>query len=325
MSLFLATIQYSFQSPSNCLRVARRWICCADRNQHCSAIDAYEAAIQALPQVAALSLDVASRQDSMTAGTDGLARDAARCAICSGHIDKAIELLEAGRSIFWSQVLSLCSPFDQLHKIAPELADKLRNIATKLEIGSHRDVFSEILDNRKKLSIEKEAARLNRLNEEWAQSIHKVRKLSGFEDFLRPSRLSSLKATASEHPVVILIANDDESHCLIMTSTIIHHIPLPNLGTPKLKALADIIWIAVSQSPISRLLIDQTQDIIIKLLGEERGMRVRSNTQLRSSDDMFKFVLRVLWDELVKPVINFLDIKVGQYISGNDRPAHKML
>ena len=325
MSLFLTATQYSFQSPSNRLRIARRWIHCADRNKHSSAIDAYEASIQALPQVAALSLDVASRQDSMTAGSDGLARDAARCAIRSGCIDKAIELLEAGRSIFWSQILSLRSPFDQLHKIAPELADKLRNIATMLEIGSHRDVFSEILDNRKKLSIDQEAARLNRLNEEWAQSIHEVRKLSGFEDFLRPSRLSSLKAAASEHPVVILIANDDESHCLIMTSTNIHHIPLPNLGTPKLKELAHIVRTAASQSPISRSLIDQTQDIIIRLLGEERAGRVSSNTQLRSSDGMFKSVLRMLWDELVKPVINFLDIKVSQYISANDQPTYKIL
>ena len=51
----------------------------------------------------------------MTAGSDGLARDAARCAIRSGCLKKAIELLEVGRSIFWSQVLSLRSPFDQLY------------------------------------------------------------------------------------------------------------------------------------------------------------------------------------------------------------------
>ena len=258
----------------------------------------------------------------MTAGSDGLARDAARCAIRSGHIDKAIELLEAGRSIFWSQVLSLRSPFDQLHKIAPELADNLQNIANQLEIGSHRDVFSEILDNRKKLSIDQEAARLNRLNEEWAQSIDEVRKLSGFEDFLRPSRLSSLRAAASEHPVVILIANDDESHCLIMTSTITHHIPLPKLGTPRLKKLVHTIRTACSQPPISRLLVDQTQDVNITLLGEERAGRVSSP---RSSDDKFKSVLRELWDELVKPVVNFLDIKVSQYISADDQPTYKIL
>ena len=319
MCLFLTATQYPFQSPSNRLHVARRWIYCADKKQHSSAIDAYEASIQALPQVAALSLDVTTRQVAMTKGSDGLARDAARCAIRSGHIDKAIELLEAGRSIFWSQVLSLRSPFDQLHKIAPELADKLQNIATKLEVGSYRDVLSEILDNRKKLTIDQEAAQLNRLDEEWDQSIHEVRKLSGFEDFLHPPRSSSLKAAASEHPVVILIANDDESHCLIMTSTIIHHIPLPNLGTPMLKTLVRIIQKACSQSPISQSLIDEIQDKNIKLPEEERaGRPASSSTQLRSSEDWFKLVLRKLWDELVRPVIDFLDIKVSQYLFENE-------
>ena len=98
MSLFLTATQYPFQSPFSRLYIARRWIHCANRNQHSSAIEAYEASIQALPQVAALSLDVASRQD-VIGGSDGLARDAARCGIRSGHKDKAIELLEAGRSI----------------------------------------------------------------------------------------------------------------------------------------------------------------------------------------------------------------------------------
>ena len=142
--------------------------------------------------------------------------------------------------------------------------------------------------------------------------------MSGFEDFLGPSRISSLKAAASEHPIVILIANDDESHCLIMTLTIIHYIPLPNLGTPKLKELAHLIQIAVSQSPLSQSLIDRTQDIIIRLLGEERAGRVSSKTQFRSPDNMFKFVLRMLWDELVRPVINCLNIKVSYYISADD-------
>jgi len=226
MSLFVTATQYPFQSPSHRLHVAKQWIRCADVNKHISAINAYEAALQALPQVAALSLDVGSQHKALTAGSDGLARDASRCAIHSGHLDKAIGFLEAGRSIFWSQVLSLRSPFDQLHQVSPKLADKLQAIATALEIGSHRDVSAEILDNHKKLSIDRESSRLNRLNEEWAASIHEVRKLCGFEDFLHP-RISSLKSAASEHPVVVLIANDESSHCLIMTPINVHHIPLP--------------------------------------------------------------------------------------------------
>ena len=309
-SLFLTATQYHFQPPSQRLRIAKGWIRCADKNQHSSAIDAYEAALQALPQVAALRLDVGSRHKALTAGSDGLARDASRCAIHSGHLDKAIEFLEAGRSIFWSQVLSLRSPFDQLHKVSPELADKLRVIATALEIGSHRDVSAEILDNRKKLSIDQEASRLNRLNEEWTASIHEVRKLHGFEDFLRPSCISSLKSAASEHPLVILIANDDGSHCLIMTSTNVHHIPLPTLGTPVLDKIGHLVQIA--QLPGSRSFIEETQETILWLMEEcTSRMPVRINYKLGSSDDIFRYILRILWDELVSPVINLLEIKVS--------------
>jgi tetratricopeptide (TPR) repeat protein len=92
MSLFLTATQYIFQFLSQRLQIAKNWICYADRNQHISAIDAYEAALQALPQMAVLSFNVKSRQEALTARSDGLARDASRCAIHSGHIDKAIEL-----------------------------------------------------------------------------------------------------------------------------------------------------------------------------------------------------------------------------------------
>jgi hypothetical protein len=60
------------------------------------------------------------------------------------------------------------------------------------------DIFSETLDNQKKMTLEEEASRLARLDKEWSKSIDEVRGLDGFEDFLRPSRLSSLQAAAAE-------------------------------------------------------------------------------------------------------------------------------
>lgn len=81
--------------------------------------------------------------------------------------------LEAGRSIFWSQVLSLRSPLNRLHDTDPELADRLQDIATALEMGSYRDISVQISDNRK--TIDQEASRLNRLNDEWEKSIDEVR------------------------------------------------------------------------------------------------------------------------------------------------------
>ncbi|PPQ86284.1 hypothetical protein CVT25_005505 [Psilocybe cyanescens] len=325
MSFFSAAAQYLFQPPSHRLNFSKRWIALAVQSQHSSAIHAYETALQTLPQVAALSLDVQSRQKALTTGTDGLARDASICAILSENLHKAIEFLEAGRGIFWFQVLSLRSPFHRLRKIVPNgpgLADRLQDIANELENGSHRDATAGLLDNRKKLTIDQEASRLNRLNEEWDQNILKVRQLDGFQDFLLPPRLSSLKPAASEHPVVFLIENNVRSHCLVMTSTNIHHIPLPNLHTRILKILVDSVRMATSQSVISRLFIDQTRDTIVKLLGEERGISFENDGG--GSDGTFKSVLKMIWDELVKPIIDCLNIKVGQYFSANDWPTYEL-
>jgi len=71
-----------------------------------------------------------------------------------------------------------------------------------------------------------------------------------------------------------------------MTSTSIHHIPLPKLPIGTLKALIHLVQVAVYQLPISRP--------IIELLGDERGMRPFKVGKLRSSDDVFRYILRTL-------------------------------
>ncbi|KAF8970455.1 CHAT domain-containing protein [Flammula alnicola] len=308
MCSFSAATQCLSQPPSRRLNIAKSWIRHADNHQHIHAIDAYDAALQALPQLAALSFSLQSRQEALSAGSDGLARDASRCAIRAGDLVKAVEFLEAGRSIFWSQSLSLRSPFDQLRDIEPQLADKLRHIADALELGSHRDISADISDNRRKLSRDQEASRLNRLNEEWANGIDEVRKLKGFEDFLRPRRFSELQRAASEYPVVILVANNDGSHCLILTSTTIQHIDLPRLPTRRLQDLVRLVQVAVSESTVSFSSVERVMEDLAVLLGENRAVE-RMVHKLGSSDDVFKRVLRILWNEVVKPVVDFLKIE----------------
>jgi hypothetical protein len=110
-------------------------------------IDAYEAALQALPKLAALSFDLKSRQEGLFEDTDGLARDASRFTIQAGKIDKAIQFLEEGRAVFWSQFLSLRSPFERLNDIAPKLTDKLRVPHMPLNLdptGTHWPSFRTI-------------------------------------------------------------------------------------------------------------------------------------------------------------------------------------
>ncbi|KAF8809291.1 TPR-like protein [Phlegmacium glaucopus] len=308
MSLFSAAIHYLSQSPSQRLSTARCWILHAVKHQHISAIDAYEAALQALPRLAALSFDLQSRHEALTSGSDGLARDASICAIQTGNLVKAIEFLEAGRSIFWSQSLSLRSPFDRLHEIKPQLACTLRDIATALEVDSHRGMPAGIPDDRRKLSLDQQASRLNHLDEEWGNVIDEVRTLKGFEDFLRLDCFSSLHKAASAYPVVFLVSNDKGSHCLILTSTSMHHIDIPSLPTSGLQDLVRLVQAATPPMTVSGSSIETIMENVTALLGDTRGLRLRDN-ELQSSDDVFKFVLRILWNEVVKPVISFLKIE----------------
>ena len=78
-------------------------------SSHPSAMEAYEHAVGLLPRLASLGMDLQARQESLIK-SDGLAPDAANYAILVGNLEKAVEFLEEGRAVFWSQVLRLCTP-----------------------------------------------------------------------------------------------------------------------------------------------------------------------------------------------------------------------
>jgi hypothetical protein len=48
--------------------------------------------------------------------------------------------------------------------------------------------------------------------------------------------------------------------------------------------------------------------------GENRKSKVVNNNKLGSSDDVFKLVLGMLWDDIVNPVIRLLKIQVSALI-----------
>jgi len=321
MDVFLSATQCINQPAALHLSIAQMWIKQGIIHRHTSVINAYEAALQALPKLAALSFDLKSRQEGLFENTDGLARDASRFAIQAGKIDKAIQFLEEGRAVFWSQFLSLRSPFEQLKDIAPKLADKLQDTAYALELGSHRNTLASISDNWQNFVVDQEAARLNRLNEEWLKTIEDIRKLGGFEDFLQPHSLSALQMAASNDPVIILVGNEDGSDILILTPANVRNISLPGLPTKELRKLVHLVQAASSASKIWRSYFEELFSTdptefpvaIRETLRnwskqkEDRGVRCAEKV---GSDDIFKFVLKTLWNDVVKPVIDELNLKV---------------
>ena len=127
---------------------------------------------------------------------------------------------------------------------------------------------SELLDNQIKLAQDQETSQLNCLHEEWTNTINSVRCLKGFEDFLQPQKLSSLQMAASKFPVIALVANKNESNIFIMTSTNVHHIPLPSLPSKsnELHRLVQLIQIATAHSKMHVPLLIYFQRIYLLFL-----------------------------------------------------------
>ena len=54
----------------------------------------------------------------------GLAAEAASCALRCGNAELAVELLEQGRSLFWTQALNLRADLGDLALASPDLASR---------------------------------------------------------------------------------------------------------------------------------------------------------------------------------------------------------
>jgi len=170
--------------------------------------------------------------------------------------------------------------------------------------------------------MEQEARDFRRLNTEWLETLAEVRRLPDFQDFLRPSRLSTLQSAAVDAPVVILNASKSSCDALIMTSSDVKHIPLPDLSFTDIIVLVMLIRSATTGNPLLRESFLPMIDDLFRRMSynsdaerslrqsvEGRHMKRVSDTQL-DSQDIFRLVLDVLWISVVQPVIDSLNLEV---------------
>ncbi|TFK33856.1 CHAT domain-containing protein, partial [Crucibulum laeve] len=307
---FRSSVENTSAPVSSRFGSAKKWANYADKyGWYECALEAYEKAIGLLPQISALSYDIKRRQKSLASGTNGLAQSAAVCAARLGYKERAVELLEAGRGIFWSQTLQLRSPLNDLEDIAPELTEKLYAIATALESGSFQERTA--LDNLGRISVEEETSRLQKLNDEWIKTLDEVRMLDGFSHFLLPPRLHALQKACTSGPIVILVPHKLSSFAFLMTESEIIDIPLPNLPLETIESLVGMLKAAIIPSNESMKRVEEIikkTSLIPLFRSIDRSGRL-AKTATRSSDEIFHLVLGILWDEIVNLVVRELGLK----------------
>ncbi|KIM85774.1 hypothetical protein PILCRDRAFT_776987 [Piloderma croceum F 1598] len=300
-----------FQSAAICstgplsvrFRAALTWVHLASRvhTSSSSALQGYSVVFDLLPQVAWLGQTILAWHRELSS-MGNVASEAAATAISAGKYDTALEWLEQGRSIVWSQLLDLRTPVDAICEKEPGLADDLVRVSQALEhVGSH-DASTQDLSPQlnQDLSIEQVAQGHRRLAEEWERLVKRARAILGFEDFLRPKKLGQLCSAANAGPVVVVNVHKQHCNALVLMPGLdeVMHIPLHGFSYEKGQELCQSLNRLLSNAGV------HVQDL--------RGPRLVATHQDRS----FQHVLLILWSCIVKPVLDGLAFSVSSSLLG---------
>jgi hypothetical protein len=170
---------------------------------HKQCLDVYQILIDLLPRMASLDMDLPSRIQVLVQARD-LATRAFMHAAKLMQFDHAIELLEAGRAVFWAQHLRLRSSFDS---IDDDTAKELREISGRLESSAGSNIPPDLDDNLSRARMERVMNERRQYSIKFDQLVDQVRSQPGMDGFLRNLGYKALSLAAKHGPVVVLQAS----------------------------------------------------------------------------------------------------------------------
>ncbi|KAN0131842.1 CHAT domain containing protein [Lactarius tabidus] len=268
------------------------WATTARINMHPSVPIAYETAMSLLLETLVFCPTLQTQHLRLAqALREGgrLPSDFASYQIENGQFEQAVETLERGRALIWSEMRGLRTSTDQLRAANPALADKFADINQGLESVTMSVAQSDDdkLLGRSETGTGREhpighlVLTQRRLLDERNSLISHIQSLPGFENFLKPTPFDVLNSAASHGPVIIV--NQSQA------------------------GFASHIILLLKDSPPS--LISTPSDFHVRAGQlEDELLRVRNERGLDSQDyDLtLASVLSDLYDLVGKPVIERL-------------------
>lgn len=204
---------------------------------HSTLLDIYKQTIYLSRQVASLSLGIRTRLQRLS-DTDALGIMAASHACSLSRFAIMLDVLEDGRTVFWSRALALRSPHG-LETLPSEIAVDLSKKLHILEDNS----FSAAPEGQPWSNRETEVGR--RQAKEVANIIVQARTIPGLDRFsLTPSVSSLVNAVAKgPGPLVILVADTHSCRAIFITnaSDTIRCLSLSTLTPARLRSLVEHI------------------------------------------------------------------------------------
>ncbi|EJD03240.1 uncharacterized protein FOMMEDRAFT_156626 [Fomitiporia mediterranea MF3/22] len=295
MQLLELAATHTFSGSTERLFAARQWADLARSHNHDTVFTAYKETISILQHALTVSPTLREQHDFLIAKNDYrvLTMEAASYAIEKNELGQAVEILEQGRGLLWSQLRGLRTPLDQLAEMNKELADRFRNVSRQLEhlATSHEALMTRsIRDDSGSLRPDcnpgqksfDELLKLKKqfLNEQ-KEIINEIRQVSTFENFLEATPFKILQRAASEGPVIIV------NHC-------------------KYRCDALIILAHDNQSVVCVPLDDDFYKDSIQLCNEFLEARRCFGAASPNYGEKLREAMKMLWDRVVSKVVDKL-------------------
>ena len=269
---------------------AYTWALFARASQYPSASTAYETALSLMQDFAPFSPTLQLQHSALVAcpaHSHEIPLDYASYLVDLGQVEQAIETLERGRALLWSEMRHLRTSIDQLLDADPDLGHKFAALNRELEEltksvpPSHSLSTDDVVtdDLRAGDQLGNLLRKQRGLLKERDKVISQIRTLPGFDRFLTFSLFDTLRSATSSGPVIII------NHCNPCSDILI----LLHNASPSLMLTADDFYFR------ARALKD-------KLL----TARVKDGLDSSQYDEALASILTELYELVGKPVIERL-------------------
>ena len=263
------------------------WAYLAHYIGHPRALAAYDTAISLMQDSLTFSPTLDAQHSRLVARREqyeNLPLDYASYHVSTGQLRRAIETLERGRGLIWSEMRGLRSSIDQIRAIDSHLGDKFAAVNRDLETltltisasnsDNIRDDGTAGMDLFGRLVM-----RQRELLDDRDKLISQIQALPGLETFLKPPSFDNLRSSAARGPVIIINHSRMRSDILIL-----HHDFPPSL------------------IPTAPDFYDRATNLRDQLLGARKD-----GLDSSEYEEALSFVLKELYELVGRPVIQMLN------------------
>jgi len=223
MQLFPTLADYRFDNLHDLRPISSNWASIARRFGHPSASTAYDRTMSSIQASLTFAPTLDGQHSRLVVMRDILQTiplDYASYYIDTGHLEQAIETLERGRGLLWSEMRGLRPSIDQIRLADSNLADKFSAVNRELEKLTMALSLHNNVDRNNNLEgmdpYGHSVMRKQKLEDDREKLITQIRALSGFDTFLKPPSFDTLRSAASHGPVIIISHSEWRSDILIL-------------------------------------------------------------------------------------------------------------